>query len=93
LASKTFFSCPNNDYRNENTPSPFGGVTVDSTLYMGVFGDECDKYSVVSGISETPDNTSPGKFGYSQSFPDDEANPYPLAANLKITQVKKNFLG
>lgn len=73
------------------TPSPFGGVTVDSTLYMGVFGDECDKYSEVSGISETPDNISPGKFGCSPSHLDDEAKSYPLAANLTITQVKKIF--
>lgn len=68
------------------TPPPFGGVTVDNTLYMGVFGDECDKYSAVSGLSDDPKNPA-FSASRSKSPAKDEVNLHP-SPNVTITQVK-----
>jgi hypothetical protein len=71
------------------TPPPFGGVTVDNTLYMGVFGDECDKYSAVSPLSDTPKNLSRSP-SPAKSLAKDEVNQQ-LFPNVTMTQVKYFF--
>lgn len=83
-----------NNGQNSMTPPPFGGVTVDNTLYMGVFGDECDKYSAVSGLSDDPKNPA-FSASRSKSPAKDEVNLHP-SPNVTITQanydrVKEKF--